>query len=777
MASTIDRTIPVAGTDVDAPEIQSNFNKAADDVEALQATAPTADEKGALAGSGTPPTALNPYLTVADESPGTTVHNDLSDRDAANAHPTSAVTGLDTQLAAKVPASAFTAKADLLAGTGTGTYLAQPSSPDNYLLGYDSGTGTGLKGIDPATVGVTDHPSLTGRDTADSHPTSAVTGLDTALAGKMDESVYDSTGDGVVDGAESITIVATNATGAPLAVGELVQIDSAGNITTKANASTGVWADVMVSETINNGATGHVVALGLVGGLSTIGFADRDTIYCGDSGAISTTKVLDSGGEFQSVGAVLAVGASGTVYFEHSAPRLDEADGALGVVSLTDAVGDFAHVQVGVGWEEIIPPASSTILLAGINTAIGANPGRLALDFSGSTNAPADGTISGDVVIHATIEPGGTADVLEVSFGLNGAVVSADIRGGIGVGGNQSVGTRVPVTLTLPSTGRSDGDEYSIFARGTAGTYTISALSVQFSSQGVGTTGDSGGGTDDHQQLTNRSATGAHPGTSVSVAPAGGISSANVQLALEELDTEKADKTSGVTSGNLASLVGDNLADSGVPSVGAARTDIAETMLSPLTVDGPASVSLGLDTAATNRMYFSWDPVNQGQWGNVLGPVVQLRDNGPLLVGTPGALGTAPGQLIAADLILSETEVSRLVVGVPREYINPFVAAAVDGDIGYSVDAARVVDVTGGATMAFEPQSGNFVSITTTGAATLTISDQTQEGDTKLAVPVDVTLAIGGTYAFADGNSDPGPTFARLVTLSKLGPLLRIIAS
>ena len=62
----------------------------------------------------------------------------------------------------------------LPAGGTTGQVLKKSSnSTGDYVWAAETGGG-----------GVGNHPSLTGRDTVDGHPTSAITGLDAALAGK-----------------------------------------------------------------------------------------------------------------------------------------------------------------------------------------------------------------------------------------------------------------------------------------------------------------------------------------------------------------------------------------------------------------------------------------------------------------------------------------------------------------------------------------------------------------------------------------------------------------
>lgn len=97
-------------------------------------------------------------------------HNDLASRSAADAHPTSAVTGLDAALASKADAHShpyvstglFTAKGDLIVRDGTGAIVRLPVSGVNgRVLTEDSSAAGGVSWQTPAT-GVTDHGGLTG---------------------------------------------------------------------------------------------------------------------------------------------------------------------------------------------------------------------------------------------------------------------------------------------------------------------------------------------------------------------------------------------------------------------------------------------------------------------------------------------------------------------------------------------------------------------------------------------------------------------------------------
>lgn len=67
----------------------------------------------------------------------------------------------------------------------------------------------------------------------------------------------------------------------------------------------------------------------------------------------------------------------------------------------------------------------------------------------------------------------------------------------------------------------------------------------------------------DHQSLSNRSATGAHPASSVANTPAGNIASTDVQSALNELDTEKVPTTTTVNGHALSANVSVTASDVG----------------------------------------------------------------------------------------------------------------------------------------------------------------------------------------------------------------------
>lgn len=103
-------------------------------------------------------------VAITESGGGTpTVHNDLTGRSAANAHPISAITNLQTTLDGKEDGLGSPATSgDLLASTNTGT---------RYW-------------VTPGGGGVTVHNNLTGRSAADTHPISSITNLQPELDGK-----------------------------------------------------------------------------------------------------------------------------------------------------------------------------------------------------------------------------------------------------------------------------------------------------------------------------------------------------------------------------------------------------------------------------------------------------------------------------------------------------------------------------------------------------------------------------------------------------------------
>jgi len=135
------------------PEKVWTYYDMAEDPSAIYSWSPLAEEWFAAGTSG---------------GPVTGDHNDLTGRSAADAHPTSAVTGLDAALSA-LAAADITAHNDL---TGRSASDAHPTSA---VTGLDAA----LSAL--AAADITVHGDLTGRSDADSHPTSAITGLDATL--------------------------------------------------------------------------------------------------------------------------------------------------------------------------------------------------------------------------------------------------------------------------------------------------------------------------------------------------------------------------------------------------------------------------------------------------------------------------------------------------------------------------------------------------------------------------------------------------------------------
>ena len=78
---------------------------------------------------------------------GSSVHNDLTGRSAADAHPTSAITGLDAALAAAdaIPETLIDAKGDLVVGTAADTAARLGVGSDGQVLTADSGEAGGVK--------------------------------------------------------------------------------------------------------------------------------------------------------------------------------------------------------------------------------------------------------------------------------------------------------------------------------------------------------------------------------------------------------------------------------------------------------------------------------------------------------------------------------------------------------------------------------------------------------------------------------------------------------
>ena len=78
---------------------------------------------------------------------GSSVHNDLTGRSAADAHPTSAITGLDAALAAAdaIPETLIDAKGDVIVGTAADTAARLAVGADGQVLTADSAQVGGVK--------------------------------------------------------------------------------------------------------------------------------------------------------------------------------------------------------------------------------------------------------------------------------------------------------------------------------------------------------------------------------------------------------------------------------------------------------------------------------------------------------------------------------------------------------------------------------------------------------------------------------------------------------
>lgn len=119
-------------------------------------------------------------------------HNDISNRDAIDAHPLSAITGLNTALST-IGTYVGTLEDTVLNLTHAGfTDRNDTASHIASAIEYDTGTSVAQKiaNIDSTIAAITGdvselaHNDLLGRSDEDAHPISAITGLQTALDGK-----------------------------------------------------------------------------------------------------------------------------------------------------------------------------------------------------------------------------------------------------------------------------------------------------------------------------------------------------------------------------------------------------------------------------------------------------------------------------------------------------------------------------------------------------------------------------------------------------------------
>lgn len=141
-------------------------------------------------------TTLDTMQTAIDNAVagGTLDHSQLNNRNAADSHPTAAITGLDTALAGKAltvhthTTAQVTGLDTALAGKSATTHthdhatLTNRNAADSHPISSITGLQTALDSA--ASGGTMDHSQLNNRSLVDSHPTAAITGLDTALAGK-----------------------------------------------------------------------------------------------------------------------------------------------------------------------------------------------------------------------------------------------------------------------------------------------------------------------------------------------------------------------------------------------------------------------------------------------------------------------------------------------------------------------------------------------------------------------------------------------------------------
>ena len=438
---------------------------------------------------------------------------------------------------------------DVQVGGGGGGHIIQndgsplPQQPAlNFLPGLTAVDNAGNTSSD-VSLDIASLPSLPGPLTLTDELAANIGGtgrVSVSASGLMLQSTYDSTGDGVVNSAESLGFIGTNLTGLTLNPGDLVQFDSAGNIVTRASASTQEWAYAIVSEnTILAGAQGLVVLNALVVNVDTSGFAVGDLIYTDENGAFTATPTPSPGTEqIQQVGVVLSVNATtGVLYCDIGQPEEIIPDRAAGVIYNND--GDafvYSNPSLTV-WTEVVPTLAPTV--SGDFVVQGTNNGRIRIDFTGATQPPGAGAIDGVLIIHMSTTLPASNDLLDVTAALNGAVIIPDIHAVIQAGsGGQGAGVTIPITLSFPISNVSDLDEFSIVARGTVTSFAVETWSIQFQQQSGGS-GGAGGGTTIHNDLTGRSATGAHPATAVSNDDTGGVLGLNVQAGLDFLYGDK----------------------------------------------------------------------------------------------------------------------------------------------------------------------------------------------------------------------------------------------
>ena len=119
------------------------------------------------------------WVEIPGGGGGTMLHDELSNRGLADQHPQSAITGLATALAGKANTSHQHVLADI---TDEGSMAAVNDAPSDGA--YYTRFNATWSSVANAAGAIT-HNNLAGRSTADAHPISAVTGLQTALDGKL----------------------------------------------------------------------------------------------------------------------------------------------------------------------------------------------------------------------------------------------------------------------------------------------------------------------------------------------------------------------------------------------------------------------------------------------------------------------------------------------------------------------------------------------------------------------------------------------------------------
>jgi hypothetical protein len=125
----------------------------------------------------------NAWTAINLSGAGTFDHNELTNRTIADQHPVGAITGLQTALDGKAPSSHTHTLAQI---TDEGSMAAVNDAPADGT--YYTRRNNAWSALAASTL---THNDLGGRSTADAHPISAVTGLQTALDGKLTQAAAD----------------------------------------------------------------------------------------------------------------------------------------------------------------------------------------------------------------------------------------------------------------------------------------------------------------------------------------------------------------------------------------------------------------------------------------------------------------------------------------------------------------------------------------------------------------------------------------------------------